>query len=447
MKWSAKHWAFLESLTRYLALEGALRSAKSWALVRKIYRLCVKYPGIQILLSRFTQDALDAQLKALFYQLAPKGLLGEWYPEEEYRVVGPGSRVYLRALKSSQEETRYAKFSGLTLGAFGIDQAEEMPDDFNEVLKARCSQIGTPMQRIYVANPPDEYHWLAKEFPDDLKKMPPEHELIRVSIYDNAHNLPPDYIPDLERQYPIGHPLRRRFIDGLRGISYLGEPIYGRLFNRGMHLREIDSSPELPLYEAWDFGRAAVLWAQFPLGGRHYLGEYLGEPGEYLETFVPKALDLRARLFKGLEVQSCCDPAGADRTSHGSSHNAVTILKSHGVEAQWLPGSNQSEQRSYAIQQIASHLSRLTEYGPAVAVHPRCIMLARAFEAGYVKDDHAPGLTQSPSIIRPKKDGTYDHLMNDAEYLELNFGPVPVDTKTRRKKAKPYVPESTTSGY
>lgn len=432
-KWSAKQERFLESRTRYIDVEGALRSGKSVALIRKVQNLCLDYPGIKILLCRYTQDALDAQLSPLFYQMVPKEILGEWNSDEEYRVVGDGSWVYLRALKSSETQARYSKFAGLTLGAVAVDQAEEVPADYWEVLKGRCSQVGTPMQRLLVANPPGQTHWLAKEFSDDQTRMPPNHELIRMSVYDNAQNLPPEYIPDLEQQYPSGHPLRRRFIEGERGIGYLGEPIYGGVFRRELHIRAEEMNPELPLLEAWDFGRAAVLWAQFPLGRRVYLAELLGEPGEYLETFVPKALDLRGRLFPNpLDVWSCCDPAGADRTSHGTALTAVRVLAEHGVNARWVTGANHPERRSYAIQQIAGAMSRRTPQGEAYVVHPRCQNLIDGCEAGYVKDGGATGLTASPSVIRPKKDGTYDHLMNCKEYLELNFG----TGQTRRDQEK-----------
>lgn len=430
--WNAKQWAFLESPSRFLDFEGALRSGKSWALVRKVLRLCVDYPGIGVLLCRYTQDALDAQLKPLFYERTPKELLGQWEAEEEYQTVGNGSRVYLRALKSSETSARYGKFQGLTLGAFGVDQAEEVPEDFWQVLKGRCSQTGTPMQRMVVANPPSPEHWLAQEFPE--KGGTPSHELIQASIYDNAQHLDPLFIKDLEVEYPLGHPLRVRFVEGRRGISYLGKPIYGQVFNRRVHIQPSDINPELPLLEAWDFGRAAVLWAQFPGSRRMFYGEYLGHPGEFLETFVPEALQVRAHLFPaGLDILSCCDPAGADRTSHGTGYNAVEVLKEHGVKPRWVPGSNTAETRTYAIQQIAKALGRLTPQGPGLLVHPQCRMLVAAFEAGYVHDEQAPP-SDRPSIIRPKKDGTYDHLMNCAEYLEVNFGTAKDATVPRRNQ-------------
>ena len=50
--------------------------------------------------------------------------------------------------------------------------------------------------------------------------------------------------------------------------------------------------------------------------------------------------------------------------------------------------------------------------------------LANAFEAGYVWDVHMVSVG-SKQMRKPKKDGWFEHGMNCAEYLELNFGSAP----------------------
>src|SRR6185503_4661085 len=104
------------------------------------------YPGINGLLCRYTQDDLDAQLRPEFYKLCPPDWLSHWGCDEDSQSLKNGSRLYLRALRSSDEATRYGKFRGLTLGFFGLDQGEELPADMWEELKARPSQPGTPQQ-------------------------------------------------------------------------------------------------------------------------------------------------------------------------------------------------------------------------------------------------------------------------------------------------------------
>ncbi len=59
--------------------------------------------------------------------------------------------------------------------------------------------------------------------------------------------------------------------------------------------------------------------------------------------------------------------------------------------------------------------------------------LADGFEAGYVWDEHLVSVNNKP-VRKPKKDGWYEHGMNCAEYLELNFG-----SEMKVKKPKPQV--------
>ena len=73
----------------------------------------------------------------------------------------------MRGLKAQDQQTRYAKFRGLTLARVYIDQAEEMPRDVYHELKARLSQKGYPHQIVITPQAVEETHWIAQEFPAD----------------------------------------------------------------------------------------------------------------------------------------------------------------------------------------------------------------------------------------------------------------------------------------
>jgi len=47
---------------------------------------------------------------------------------------------------------------------------------------------------------------------------------------------------------------------------------------------------------------------------------------------------------------------------------------------------------------------------------------ADALESGYVWAEHMISVAHKP-MRQPKKDGWYEHGMNNAEYLQLNFSP------------------------
>lgn len=403
-----------------------MRSGKSTAAVWKIIEYCQQWPGINILFTRWTQDALDAQVKPLFFKECPPELFAEklsdgrkgpWDGQQEFVQFANGSRVYLRALKTSDEAARYSKVAGLTLAVVVIDQPEEVPEWMYFYLKGRLSQPGYPKQMILLPNPPEFGHWLVREFPINNSRL--DHEYIFTTTYDNAVNLDPAYIKALEESYPIGHPMRKSLLEGQRGMTLRGEAVYGKVFKPKIHIAEIEPIKDLTILESWDFGHRhpAVKWSQFtPWGAWHVYGEIQGE-SQYLEDFIPIVLHKRLELFGDAEVWSCCDPSGADSTSHGTRRTAVDILGEWEIYPKFLDGSNRADRRHFAIQQMAKMMLRLTKEGPAFQIHPRCVILIDGFTAGYVYSD----LVARGNIRKPLKDGYYDNLQNCMEYTVLNF--------------------------
>lgn len=422
---------------RFVNLEGAIRSGKSTPLIWKIIDYAVNYPGIKMMLSRWTGDALEMQLKPKFYEECPREILGgPFNSKQEYQEFANGSLVYLRSLKSADDSARYAKFAGLTLGVIGVDQPEELPADIYHALKGRLSQPGMPQQMLLTPNPPAPNHWLADEFPED--NHIDGHLYICTSVYDNREHIGDQYIKELEKDYPAGHVLRRRFIEGRRGLAIEGTAVYGRVFSRSLHVSEIEFLPDYPLIESWDFGQKhpAVTWHQFlPWGWWNVLGEYMGSR-QFIDEAVPAVAQLRAELFPGLTtIRVCCDPAGADKQGHGIRQTAVDVLNAHlrllygaDVGARFVTGANRPEKREYCIQQISNYMSRLVQGRPSMLVHPRCETTIDGFEAGYIFDDRVIAHASMPNIRKVKKDGYYDHLQNTCEYAMLTYGSAPATT-------------------
>jgi hypothetical protein len=449
-RWNEVQSKFMTATERYVDYEGAVRAGKTTPLVWRIISYAVQYPGIKMMLTRWTDDSLEAILKPKFYEECPRELLGKhpshspgtaangWNAKEQFQGFTNGSMVYLRAMKTSDDTSRYSKMSGLTLAVIGIDQPEEFPEDVYVALKARLSQPGFPQQMLLCPNPPAHGHWLANEFPDgsDPVNHPPipGHRYILTSVYDNREILGEEYIQELERAYPVGSVLRRRFIDGKRGLTVMGQPVYGAVFSRYLHVQEVEYNPEFPVVESWDFGQKhpAVSWHQFtPWGHWNILGSWMGTR-QFIDQSIPEVAALREDILPNLTtLRVCCDPAGDNTQGHGIRQTAVQILNQHlrltygpQVAAYSRADANRPEKREWAIQQTAGFMGRLIQGRPALVVHPRCETLIDGFEAGYVYDDRA--VLQSsrlPNIRKPKKDGTYDHLQNTCEYAVLCYGP------------------------
>ena len=447
MVWRGPVASFLTDETEQIDLEGAIRSGKTTAALRKVIRSCCKYPGIHWLICRYSDGATRSLLRPVFEKLCvDAGIPYKWDHNARHYTLPNDSWVYAFGLKSQTLQERYARFRGVTLASIYNDQTEELPEDIFVELTGRLSQTGNyPHQIILTPNPMEEDSWLAREFPEENNYA--HRKYYRVSVYDNAHNLDQDTIERLERIYPPAHVKHRPMILGQRGMNVIGQPVYGAIdvhqpetaaFQRARHERSLALDLTLPLYESIDYGKhhPCVVWAQFtPWSDLRVLGGVMGQ-SMYLEDFAPIIQQYRKRWFPtALEIQTCCDPAGSHNNSQGVKQNGVSVLQDLGFAPSWQPDSNSPAIRLAMVERIASHMRRRTPTGEAFGVdNSRWVrvslttvtphrFVADGLEAGYVWDEHQISVGNK-AMRRPKKDGWYEHGQNCLEYLEHNFGGV-----------------------
>lgn len=452
MVWRGKQSAAILDATRYLDLEGAIRSSKTTIGLWKVLNSCLDHDGIRWLVSRWIDDDVNALLKPLLRLMFEQAQIEAAYFAEEHRFELPnGSWIYLRGLRPSENQSRFSKFRGMTLAGVLVDQAEEIPEDFYLELKGRLSQPGYPHQMILTPNPPGEDHWLAREFPDTESGAPvkAQHKYIRLSLFDNAHNLDPGYVAQLQVDYPEGHPMRRRLIEGRRGLNVKGKPVYAGYFVRARHVDDLTINPDVPLVECIDFGHhhPCVVWLQFlPWGALSVLGGLMGED-LFIEDFAPLLVQQRAEWFPSIHsLQTVCDPAGSHQNSQGTRLSGVTVLRDHGLTPRWVDNSNMPEVRSAAIQAVAGYMRRRTVRGGEAFQVDRSrwrIISARearfssfyvdGLEAGYVWDERVRSSASGKKIIVPMKDGYYEHGQNCLEYGQINCGPARLTMVNERK--------------
>lgn len=436
---------------RYVELEGSPGSAKSWGGGFLIWKLAYEHPGIQMLYCRYKDQDVRGQLMGIWEQVSvffPSYLQPTWDAASESWMFPNGSRCYMHSLKSSEITAVHSKYKGKTLAVIVIEEASEVPYVHLVGLRERLRQSRTPkgvpyrypLAIVFITNCVDEDHWLAKEeFPTDNSK--PDHLYIRADIYSNAHNLGADAVAGYEMDYPVGHVLRPTKIEGRRGVTLVGKPVYAGYFDRRIHVsRHVHVNPYYPLLEGWDFGheKPAVVWWQHltHLGAVQIVGAVKGSE-VFIETFAPKVLQIRQRWFPHqVNIQSWCDPAGATNNG-GTLHTPVRTLQDMGVPVRYTEHANNQDTRYAAIQVIAGYMERLARDGsPAFQMHPQCIelikdgpeirereteILVQSFEVGYIWDEKAIS-DAHPNIRKPKKGTRYDDLMNAGEYIVTGEG-------------------------
>lgn len=439
MVWRGPIADFMRDETPEIDIEGGLNSGKTTGCLWKEWTQTQEHPGIWSFIGRYGDGEVEAKIKPAWNAICQKtGIIPEWNSKENSYDFANGSRVFCHGLKAPDALSRYAKIRGLGVSRIYIDQAEELPADISLELRSRLRQGGFPHQLTFSPNPMNVTgNWLADQFP--VNNSIPGRKYYALSLYDNAHNLPPDAVPNALRTYPPEHAKHRSMVLGQRGMNVTGVPVYQWVFKRQIHIGPTEFNRDVPLLLSLDFGKhhPCVVFAQQPYhGGLHLLGGLLGKD-VFLDDFLPIVKDYLMRWFGPCPagIQVCCDPAGSHQNSQGTRFNGVDIVRRSGFSPSWRENANAPDVRAGAIEAIGAHMRRRTPSGEAFRVEqdadrwllvdlsgPRCEpFVADALEAGYVWDEHVVSVGNK-QIRKPKKDGWFEHGMNCAEYLELTFG-------------------------
>ena len=220
-----KQSEFISNLSkRYCLNSGGYGSGKSLALDIKMVLFCKCFPKNRVLLGRKTLSDLDRSILPDLFDLMPPG----WY---DYKVKDGlinfknGSQIVLFGLDALQQgnmadiKKAQQKLKSLNLGAYFIDQLEEVEYEVFESLNSRLRKMDVPVrQGNMTCNPANFWAyqffklkqrrdmngiWLPKKEDDIL--------LIESSMLENKEHLPEDYLKD---QLAMGDDYVKRFVLG-----------------------------------------------------------------------------------------------------------------------------------------------------------------------------------------------------------------------------------------
>lgn len=452
VEFRGKHLAFLHDTTPEIDLEGALACGKTTVALWKELDALETHPGIWSLLSRWTDDATNALLRPAFEQLARlhKTNLAWKGDKEKYYLLENGSRAYCFGLKtqSSDPEQRYGKIRGLPVSRIYIDQAEQVEADIAGELRLRlrpdieARQRGQdyPRQLTFTPNPTNYDHWLAKQFPDQNNPFK-NRVYYSLSLYDNQHNLPADIFENALAMYPLEHPKHRTVILGQRGLNVTGDPIYEDVFIRKTHVGPVRARTDIPVLEAFEFGRHNPTWVaaqRAPDGRLALLG---GVQGKHmvLEHFLPFVQQQRDEWFgsaPSTTFKTCTAPMGETETTSGTRYTLLKLLREAGFKATYRANANAADVQLAMIEQIAGLLQRRTmtrEESIVVNADPAMWLtystdgtvkqtpfVAFALDGGYVWSKHTISISHK-EVRQPFEDDEYANAMHCLENLVLNF--------------------------
>lgn len=210
---------------RFSLIYGGSRSGKTFETVGTIIERALFAPGSRHLMVR--QEGTSAK-RALVKGTVPEvvamrwpGLAIKWNEQYGYFSLPNGSEIWIGGLN---DDKALEKILGNEYATIYINEASEVRYSAFTLLRSRLAQTvktinGDPLsQRFYVdLNPTTQAHWTHKLW---IQGLDPESGLpiddtqyghIVVNPMDNAANLSPEYLADLQSLPPHA---RKRFWDG-----------------------------------------------------------------------------------------------------------------------------------------------------------------------------------------------------------------------------------------
>jgi hypothetical protein len=442
------HKDIIDDQTLERDVEGALSSGKTICCMWAELNALRDEPGIWTLMSRWTNDATDTLLRPQLEQVARLHGSGVWtWDAKQHFYEWPnGSRVYAFGLKTQSQdpEERFGKIRGLPVSRIYISQAEQVDADIASELRSRmrpdieAQARGDRYRRqlTFDANPVDDDigpsgHWLAKQFPTNNSIK--GRKYFRLSLRDNAHNLPADFIEQQEQTYPREHPKHRTMILGERGFAVTGDPVYAEIFEHKAHVRELSSRMEGQFIEALEIGKhnpVYLLALRTPLGALLLLGGIMGQ-GLVLDDFLPIVKNYRSLWNVPTDVQTATAPIGLGQ----SRGTILDKLRRAGFNLRSRPDANAPNVQLSMIEHLAGMLRQRTvtrEECIGVNSDPtrwltisregiqQLAFMAFAFEGGYTwsKNFISVGHKQ---VRQPIEDDKYANAMHCLENIALNF--------------------------
>lgn len=188
-------------LARYILFGGAIGGGKSvWGGMDGL-QLSYDFPGNVGLICRWELNALRHTTLAEFFDMCPDNAIVNHNKAEGMIYLAGGSRIMYMGLRPSSAFVAMTRLRSLNLGWFFVDECNEVPKPYIDVLKTRLRHRlpdGTyPRFRgLFACNPNQD--WPRGEFIDHTDE---DHKFIPALPDDNPH-LPPGYIDQLIKDLP-----------------------------------------------------------------------------------------------------------------------------------------------------------------------------------------------------------------------------------------------------
>jgi phage terminase large subunit len=438
--------AWSPNSVQVILVYGPTRSGKTNSVLCKALQDMSEIPGLTILAARHTYDEINDTIFGDAIAFCSRyGIANERPQIDPPELPLPnGSKMMLRSVKRDEKpgQDKASSLQGMEFGAAILEEADRIPEWYLDTVVTRLSQSGLRRPWIIIlCNPPSKNHWIFKRFfvPDPKTgRIPSNHHAIRYPLEENAHNLRPGYVEDLQRELAVSPSRYQRFFEGRFTPPVTGRALFKRYWNSDVHIKPVGDpkKPEkgglvplngVPLWIGLDFGfvhPAVVIAQEDPTSGQsRVLWEYMGNE-QLLGDFIE---DVKRRVFRkfggGWDMRWFVDPHGRARNSQ-TGRSEIQFLQDHGMHPVWKD-VNVGPGLSVIADLFITYAHELIPPQPMLVISEECYDLIDGFSFGYTQDPrrHVDGADDE---LTPYKDGYFEHCLSGSTRVRTLQGWKPI---------------------
>lgn len=322
---------FLSMPQRFRALVTGYGGGKTWVGCMSTCKNFYEYPGYNqgYFAPTYPQirDIFFPTIEEVAFNMGMDVDIKEGNREVHFRI---GRKFYGTTICRSME--RPQSIIGFKIAHALIDEIDVMPKDkattaWRKVL-ARM-RYKDAKNSIDVTTTPEGFLFTYQTFVNQVSQKPElsnRYGIVQASTYDNAKNLPEDYIPSLIEAYPqelINAYLHGQFVNLKSGTVYY-------TFDRKIHNSKEVIKPKEPLFIGMDFNvehMAATVYVQRP-SGWHAVAELK----DIFDTPDMISMIQGRWSSKGHRIIVYPDVSGGSRKSVDASSSDIALLRQAGFQ-------------------------------------------------------------------------------------------------------------------
>lgn len=252
----------------------------------------------------------------------------DFYSGRQYRTT-----VICRSMERPQAIVGF-KIGHALVDELDVMQAAKAEQAWRKIIARMRYNADGLKNGVDVTTTPEGFKFTYQQFvkaPREKASLAGLYGLIQASTYDNAKNLPSDYIPALFGSYPkqlIAAYLRGQFVNLASGSIY---PDFDRVLNNSFEsIQERE-----PLLVGMDFNRLKMSAVLYILrDGWPVAAEEITDGRD--TPYMAKLLKERY-LDKGHAVTVVPDASGGNSSSKNASESDLSILRAHGLTVRCNP--------------------------------------------------------------------------------------------------------------